>query len=306
MKCPKCQYISFDDGSKCRNCGYEFSLSIDADTLDRQDDTTTEEPGRFSDFPLEDLDEPPVSVRLSGEPTTSATPLDPMPRPITSSFDLPLFRDRAPDDDRPLVSVPAVPRVPLSVRKAGAAAPAARREERYEPQLDLEPDDAPVVYRTPTGDAEAHAPSRSIAEELVAASPPARLLSAVVDLIILAGIDGVILHLTLKLCGLTYADIGVLPIAPFGAFLLLLNGGYLAAFTVAGGQTIGKMLGRIRVVPSDGHTWSHRVPVGQAVVRTVAWFISALPLGLGFLPALVGADRRALHDRLAHTRVVKA
>jgi hypothetical protein len=27
-------------------------------------------------------------------------------------------------------------------------------------------------------------------------------------------------------------------------------------------------------------------------------------LGLGFVPALVGADRRALHDRLAHTRVI--
>lgn len=305
MKCPKCQYISFDDGSKCRNCGYEFSLSMDAGTLDMPDDKTTE-PERFSDFSLEDLDEPPVSVRLAGEPTTSATPLDPMPRPITSSFDLPLFRDRAPDDDRPLVSVPAVPRVPLSVRKGGAVVPAARREDRYEPQLELEPDDAPLMSRTPVRDAETHAPSRPMTETAAVASTPARLMAAVVDLIILAGIDGVILHLTLKLCGLTYADIRVLPIAPFGAFLLLLNGGYLAAFTVAGGQTIGKMLGRIRVVPSDDHTWSNRVPVGQAVVRAVACFISALPLGLGFLPAIFGADRRALHDRLAHTRVVKA
>ena len=34
--------------------------------------------------------------------------------------------------------------------------------------------------------------------------------------------------------------------------------------------------------------------------------LSALPLGLGFVPAFVGQDRRALHDRLADTRVVKA
>lgn len=26
MKCPKCGYIGFDDGDRCRNCGYEFSL----------------------------------------------------------------------------------------------------------------------------------------------------------------------------------------------------------------------------------------------------------------------------------------
>jgi hypothetical protein len=31
---------------------------------------------------------------------------------------------------------------------------------------------------------------------------------------------------------------------------------------------------------------------------------SAALLGLGFLPALVGSDRRTLHDRVARTRVV--
>ena len=29
MKCPKCQYISFDSGDRCRNCGYDFSLVPD-------------------------------------------------------------------------------------------------------------------------------------------------------------------------------------------------------------------------------------------------------------------------------------
>ena len=48
------------------------------------------------------------------------------------------------------------------------------------------------------------------------------------------------------------------------------------------------------------------MPFGQAVLRAVAYLVSALPVGLGFLPALVGVEKRALHDRLAHTRVVKA
>ena len=30
MRCPKCQYISFDSSERCRNCGYEFSLTADA------------------------------------------------------------------------------------------------------------------------------------------------------------------------------------------------------------------------------------------------------------------------------------
>ena len=26
MKCPKCAYLGFDTGERCRNCGYDFSL----------------------------------------------------------------------------------------------------------------------------------------------------------------------------------------------------------------------------------------------------------------------------------------
>jgi uncharacterized RDD family membrane protein YckC len=48
------------------------------------------------------------------------------------------------------------------------------------------------------------------------------------------------------------------------------------------------------------------VPLGHAVLRATAYLASALPAGLGFLPALLTADKRALHDRLADTRVVKA
>jgi uncharacterized RDD family membrane protein YckC len=49
-----------------------------------------------------------------------------------------------------------------------------------------------------------------------------------------------------------------------------------------------------------------RVPFGYSVVRAAGYLVSALPAGLGFVPAFVGRDRRALHDRLADTRVVKA
>ena len=26
MKCPKCSYLGFETGDRCRNCGYDFSL----------------------------------------------------------------------------------------------------------------------------------------------------------------------------------------------------------------------------------------------------------------------------------------
>ena len=27
MKCPKCGYLGFETGDRCRNCGYDFSLA---------------------------------------------------------------------------------------------------------------------------------------------------------------------------------------------------------------------------------------------------------------------------------------
>ena len=86
-----------------------------------------------------------------------------------------------------------------------------------------------------------------------------------------------------------------------------MNGGYLSTFVAATGQTIGKMAAGTRVIPADpAAPATERVTFGQAVVRAAGYLVSALPVGLGFLPAFFGHERRALHDRLADTRVVKA
>src|SRR5262245_66317819 len=34
MKCPKCGYLGFEHVDRCRNCGYDFSLTSPADTPD--------------------------------------------------------------------------------------------------------------------------------------------------------------------------------------------------------------------------------------------------------------------------------
>jgi len=71
------------------------------------------------------------------------------------------------------------------------------------------------------------------------------------------------------------------------------------AFTAAAGQTIGKMALGLKVVTGSGE----RVGFGRALARTVAWIVS-VPTIVGLLPAAFGADGRALHDRVAGTRVV--
>jgi uncharacterized RDD family membrane protein YckC len=278
MRCPKCQYITFESGDRCRNCGYEFSLAAATPDLD---------------LPIQTGDEPegPLSV-----------PDPAPPRPITQSFDLPLFTDRAPADDRPLVSAPAVPRAPLSVRKPSAALPRpAKRPSPEAPRLDLVPADEPPD--------EAHvspheAPAAAPADRVAPAG--ARLLAAVIDVVLLGAIGLAVLHFTLAILLLDYgAALAALPWAPFVSFLLILIFAYVTAFTAAGGQSLGKMAARIKVVPVDPGPWSDRVPLGQSALRAAGYLVSALPAGLGFLPALLARDGRALHDRLAHTQVVK-
>jgi uncharacterized RDD family membrane protein YckC len=93
---------------------------------------------------------------------------------------------------------------------------------------------------------------------------------------------------------------------PTSGFLSLLGVGYLVMFNAAGGQTIGKMAVGLRVVreitPFDA---GGPVSFGQAMLRALLTLPSVLAAGAGFLPALVG-EERAVHDRLAHTRVIRA
>ena len=84
------------------------------------------------------------------------------------------------------------------------------------------------------------------------------------------------------------------------AFLLVMAFLYFTGFTVGGGKTIGKMLIGIRVTGDDGRG----VDITGAVVRALGCLAAVATLGLLFVPAFFAADRRAVHDRLAGTRVV--
>jgi uncharacterized RDD family membrane protein YckC len=281
MKCPKCQYFAFDSGERCRNCGYDFSLSLDLPPRDLPIQNGSEPIGPLSDFSL------------------NVTP------------NLPLFTPEAGDPDAPLVTPGATPRAPLAVRRPAPIVPRARPrrdpgrvDPDPEPRLALDTQDLPIVPEP----APRPAPETPAVESGLAAAPAvARLAGGLIDLVLLAGIDLVVVYFTLKICDLTFGEVFTLPLAPLLSFLVLLNGGYLSTFVAAGGQTIGKMAAGTRVIPADpAAPASERVTFGQAVVRAAGYLVSALPVGLGFLPAFFGQERRALHDRLADTRVVKA
>ncbi len=67
------------------------------------------------------------------------------------------------------------------------------------------------------------------------------------------------------------------------------------------GATPGKILLELRVV--DARTGAHP-GWPQALIRYLGYFVSALPLGLGFLWAAWDRRKQALHDKLARTEVV--
>jgi uncharacterized RDD family membrane protein YckC len=303
MKCPKCGYLGFEHVDRCRNCGYDFSLTSPADAPDlsiRRDTSTT---------PLEDLslldaafssNDSRAEVALPDLDGAAADTARRTAKPgVSTPGELPLFGSA---DDEPLITKASPPRAPLAVRRATPEIPRVREAPRP-PSLDLTLDEsespsAPVAVSSFDSWS---APPVESAESVEDATVAARVIAVVIDLLILAVVDAVVIYFTMKICGLTMDEIALLPKAPLIAFLFVQNGGYLVAFT-AGGQTLGKMAAGIRVVAADEH---ETLDLGRAFLRTLVWVLLAVPAGLGFLSALFSSDHRGLHDRFAGTRVIR-
>jgi len=304
MKCPKCGYLGFETTDRCRHCGYDFSLSVPVDLsseLPLRPPDEAESP--LADFDLDRVIGEPEPRRMETAVGAATPPPHHDVQPYPSESDpaaLPLFsRSRSPLDDA-LISAPPPARPPLAVRRATPEVarrrpPRTVRRDDDGLELQLESAGAPaaeeqspvVVAVTPSDSAEA--PKRR------------RLAAALIDVLLLGGINVAVLYLTLGIVGLSMADVFALPPIPMGAFLMLLNGGYLVAFTAANGQTIGKMLFGVRVIGDD----QQRVDIPGAFLRTAGILLTLVTFGIAYLPALVSRDGRALHDRLARTRVIK-
>ena len=117
------------------------------------------------------------------------------------------------------------------------------------------------------------------------------------DLALLAGLDALVVWLTLRLAGLDLQSLGALPLPPLVAFLCLLDAGYVAGLTAAGGQTVGKMAWGLRVADADGGA----VSLPRALARTL-W--TPLSVTLGVVWMFRDREGRGLHDILSGTRVM--
>ena len=330
MKCPKCLYIGFETGDRCKNCGYDFTLLAMADEepapLDLMPAPAPASASALSNAAIDRFRDLPVTdgpAMMLADASFLETPAAPPPQAEATPDPpaLPLFAPDAPDDE-PLVKLPRAPRPPLSVRRTPET-PRLRTTPSFDRpgsddavlQFSEEPEDD-VVPIDDAGDLEiGHIPSavnveppaRRIrpssfrAEAVEGASPfGRRFVAAVIDHGILLGIDLVVLYFTLRLTDLTFADWRVLPWLPLAAFLLSVKVAYLSAFTTAGGQTIGKMATHIRVVSEDGGG----LDPGRALRRAVLGLMSIATAGAPFLTAVADPLRRGVHDRASGTRVV--
>jgi uncharacterized RDD family membrane protein YckC len=277
MKCPKCGYLGFETGDRCKNCGYDFALMARPSA------------------PVPDI----VDI-VHTAPSSTAVESKPE-RP------LPLFMPPGEDDDdEPLIRLPVAPRPPLAVRKTPdsprvrAMSRPTSRPESVEPVLQFADEIGPLADLKLRDEPAEPAPVVPHARTRGTPSGPgARLAAAFIDHTILLAIDAAVVYFTLRMAALPPSEWRLLPAVPLLAFLGLVKFAYFFAFTAVGGQTIGKMALGIRVVTETN------APVnGACALRRTLAGVGALAFGLGFIPALLTVERRAFHDRVAHTRVV--
>jgi uncharacterized RDD family membrane protein YckC len=269
MRCPKCQYIAFDDAATCPNCGDDLSRALDL-PADADLQTTPEMPGPLADFSLGPLESDPSLLPFPFGSTGHVTARR-RPPPLGA----PLSVRRATPEVSRLRTTPAARSGATELALRVDTETAERQEEEHVPQSETET---------------AH--EAAVAE---------RLLAGLIDLGIVTAMNGAVIYFTLRLTALSPSELAALPMVPLTVFLAMLTVGYSAGLTGAGGQTIGKMALGLRVIAAGGGalSWS------AAFARTFAYLVSVLLVGLGFVMAALTRDRRTLHDRLAATRVVR-
>lgn len=268
MKCPKCHYVGYDAGDRCRHCGFEFAL---ATPLSTPGDLPLQ--AHASDLPLLSDDDLPLAAVTIPAPRPAGQPLSVR----RSSSDTQKAR-RYP---RPVEPAPAP--LPLDVPsgegtpQAAAGMGAATRPEGLD--------------RKETG----------TATGMTAELAP-RLLAAFIDVGVWLGISATIVWATLRVTELplTLAGVRRLALMPMLGMCAVTAIVYQVVGLVGCGQTLGKMLMGMRVQMRD----SGGIGIDTAVARAAFAVAAVASLGVLYVPFLLMPGRRTLHDRLAGTEVV--
>lgn len=166
----------------------------------------------------------------------------------------------------------------------------------------------PPALREPEEEAVIHwslGPRPSGGQEPAPVERPAPLLAraeaALVDLLLLGVLGAGIVALTARAAHVPLA--GLLPSWPWlSGYLAALGLLYAGYFTGGTGRTLGKMAFGLYVVDAAGQ----RPGFLRAMARAALGSLGVLLAGGGLVPMLLDPARRAFHDRLLGTRVIRA
>ncbi len=147
--------------------------------------------------------------------------------------------------------------------------------------------------------------------EGVAAGPSAvvyggfwvRFVSVVIDSVIMTVVN-IPIQIILRLLGLGFFDATGIHFGALGIVYLislLLNAAYYTYFWSQRGATPGQMIMSLKVVTADGGP----LTVGRALGRFFAYILSGFTFTIGFIIAAFDAQKRALHDYICGTRVIR-
>ena len=130
-----------------------------------------------------------------------------------------------------------------------------------------------------------------------------RAAAAIVDSMLLLGLAVLVVQL---LYGQSYFDWALRPSEGMNRsqffFNWVLPAIYYIGFWKIKSATLGKMLVKVKIV--DAKTGEPASTL-QCVVRYLGYFISGLPLALGFLWVAFDKKKQGWHDKIARTLVVK-
>lgn len=172
-------------------------------------------------------------------------------------------------------------------------APEPDEDEAETPQAQDAEDESAWNFSLPSA-SEAERPLERPAQALE------RIQAAILDLGLLVGGWLVVIYFAARVARVPI-DALVSSWPYLAGFLTLLGLAYATYFTSATGQTLGKQLLGLRVLGPGSRPPTARRALGRALLGV----IGGLAAGAGFVPLLFDPARRALHDRLAGTRVVR-
>lgn len=131
-----------------------------------------------------------------------------------------------------------------------------------------------------------------------------RLLAAIIDSVILGFASGII-SFPIAFIAATGGDnsIGALMSLVSNLLSFVLYAAYYAGLTSTKGGTLGKMALGLRV--QNQATGANLTMVEALLREVVGKFVSGMLLGLGYLWMLWDPNKQCLHDKIAHSVVVK-